>query len=86
MVESDAFDPIFDQWDVEIDEKAESFPRKFQVGHELGMMNWQSLLHGLEFDDQFAFDEDVQSVSNFDFQPFVDYRLRLLSFYFIPPP
>ena len=43
----DAADTVFDEWDVEVDEKTEGFPGQLQISGELGLVD------GREFDDSF---------------------------------
>ena len=49
-------------WGVEIQKKTKPPVRQPQVGEELSSVDWKNLLNGLDFHDDFVFNQQVQPV------------------------
>ena len=61
-----AANPVFEQWDVKVDEETEVFVAEFEIGEELGGVDLLKFLYGFEFDDDFVLNEEVDSVGVFN--------------------
>ncbi len=56
---SDSFDAFFHEVGSEVEEETEALVAEFEISEELFVMNFGELLHGFEFEDDFAFHDDV---------------------------
>ena len=70
----EAFQAIFQQMDVEVDQRSKSQLAQFQVGRELGVVERRQLLDGLQFDDHAGTDENIQSQSGVEPNRIIDHR------------
>ncbi len=59
---------------IEIDEKAEAEVGKLEIGEKLGFMNWMKSSHGLQVNDDRAFDEEVDAIADIEPDTSVEHR------------
>jgi hypothetical protein len=57
----EAFDAVFQQRDIEVDEETGAEAGEFQIGQDLGGVDGEELVDGLEFDEDFVFDDQVSA-------------------------
>ena len=59
-------DSLTQSSDVEVDEKPNALVTQFEVGEQLRFVNRQDCFNRFYFDDHFAFDEEVDTVTEFN--------------------
>ena len=68
----EALDSVFQVDDIEIDEQSERSAAEFEVGDDLSLMNGRDAVHGLDLYDNNILDQQVHSISNFEFYAAID--------------
>ena len=76
--ENETLDAIFQFGDVEVNQQTDLHASQFHVGQELSLVNSLDLVNTLEFQDQFVFYQNVNSVSTIEPDVLVLYRLGVL--------
>src|SRR5688572_27212195 len=56
-----ANDALFEEQDIEVQQKSQSLPGEPEVGQELGLVQYRERGRGLQFDNNQVFDEKVHS-------------------------
>jgi hypothetical protein len=67
-------DSLAEVWDVEINEKTDRAPTELQVREKLRSVQWKQFFHRLQFNDDAVLDQEIDSVSGFKLQSFVNHR------------
>lgn len=75
----DSGDAVLQQFDIEVDEQAQTLITEFQVRKQLGLMNLGNNLYRLKFNDDAVLDEKVEAIAGVDSKPVVDQRQLELS-------
>ena len=78
----DAFDAIFQFGVGKVDKQSDLHPSQFHVGQQLGFVNSLDLHVTLEFEDQFVFNQNVNSVPTIEPGILVLYGLWMLELEF----
>ena len=68
-----SFDAIFQVDNIAVYEKSEGTSTEFQVGDDLRLMNGRNRVHGFQFDDDQIFNQEIDSVTEIQFDAIVDH-------------
>lgn len=79
MLKNNAFDTVFQDGHLEINQQSKLIARCFKIGNDLCSVNWGELIHSLQFHYQFAIDQQVNSAfaNRFTLVDYVDWNLPL---------
>ena len=78
MIVDDSTNAVLQQWHVEVDEITKGTTRKFQISEQLSKMDVVKLINYFEFEDNFIFNDDIDSICFINFEAFVIDRLLFL--------
>ena len=70
----DSFQAALQNWNMEVYQEADFFMSEAQVRQKLCFVNWKQFLDGLDFHDNFVFDDQIQAISAIEFYIFVNHR------------
>lgn len=73
-------DAVFEQFDVEVDQKTNFTVRELEIRQYLGFMHWSNLLHYLQFHNYLLFHQQIKSVALVEMYFFIDQGQSLLAF------
>src|SRR5580704_15018859 len=77
-LEGDAFDSVFEERDVEVDQQAEALAGQFEVGQKLCLENRDEVFDRFQFNENAILDEHVQAHVGVEANSFVDNRHGIL--------
>jgi len=68
----EAFDPILQMYDVEVDQQSDGFAAQFEIRNNLSLMNRRDRIDRLDFDNHEIFDQQIHSIADLQFHAVVD--------------
>ena len=77
VLQHKTFDPMFQDFNIEINQEAVIDLSQFHIGQQLGFMNCFQPLDGLQFQNQNIFHKHIDSVPTIQRDPFVFHRKRV---------
>ena len=76
--QNESLETVFEHDDIEVDQQPSLYTSQFHVREQLSFMYPLQLVNALQLQNQFAFDQHINSVATVQLNPFVLYGLRML--------